>query len=126
MNLPLRPEVEAAFAAALELPASEQSVFLAREFPHDPNLRREVEELLSAFRAAGSFLDPVAKAPSLSSGAAAERRSFRDRIQEASRSPERTQKLFDLATKVRIVREFAREEHTLLGRRKLERCRESR
>jgi serine/threonine protein kinase len=70
MNLPLRPEVEAAFAAALEFPASEQSAFLAREFSHDPNLRREVEELLSAFHAAGSFLDPVAKAPSLGGGAA--------------------------------------------------------
>jgi hypothetical protein len=33
MNLPLRPEVEEAFAAALELPATEQQAFLAASSP---------------------------------------------------------------------------------------------
>src|SRR5579871_5574544 len=70
MNLPLRPEVEAAFAAALELPASEQSSFLIRKYADDPELRSEVEALLRAFYDAGSFLDPAAKAPSLGIGAA--------------------------------------------------------
>jgi serine/threonine protein kinase len=60
MLLPLRPEVEAAFAAALELPASEQPSFLTREYPNDPALRAEVEALLRTYQAAGSFLEPIA------------------------------------------------------------------
>ena len=69
MNLPLRPEVEAAFSAALELPVSEQNSFLTREYAHDPDLRRDVEALLRAFYDAGSFLDPIGKPPSLSASA---------------------------------------------------------
>ncbi len=59
MNLPLRPEVEAAFAAALELPETERPAFLAREYPYDPELRAEVESLLRAHRIAGSYLEPL-------------------------------------------------------------------
>ena len=49
MNLPLRPEVEAAFAAALELTGAEQEPFLAREYSRNPELRAEVESLLRAY-----------------------------------------------------------------------------
>jgi hypothetical protein len=38
MNLPLRPEVEKAFEALLELPEGEQEPFLAREYAHNPEL----------------------------------------------------------------------------------------
>src|SRR5579871_6555134 len=72
MNLPLRPEVEAAFAAALELPESEQLPYLARTFPHDPALRAEVESLLYGFHAAGSFLERLVEAPYTSGSAAVE------------------------------------------------------
>src|SRR6266849_96558 len=58
MNLPLRPEVEAAFAAALELTGAEQEPFLAREYSRNPELRAEVESLLRAYRAVGAFLEP--------------------------------------------------------------------
>src|SRR5258707_2806932 len=57
MNSPLRPEVGAAFNAALELSRGEQEIFLAREYGHDPDVRGEVESLLRAYRAAGKFLD---------------------------------------------------------------------
>ena len=56
--MPLRPEVEKAFEALLELPEGEQEPFLAREYAHDPELWAEVESLLRAHRAAGSFLEP--------------------------------------------------------------------
>src|SRR5215471_15825455 len=67
MKLPLRPEVEAAFAAALELPACERPSFLTSEYPNDPALRAEVEALLRNYQAAGSFLEPIAgsRLPSL-------------------------------------------------------------
>ena len=58
MNLPLRSEVENAFAAVLEVPEAEQESFLAREYARDPELRSKVESLLRAHRAAGSFLEP--------------------------------------------------------------------
>jgi tetratricopeptide (TPR) repeat protein len=58
MNSPLRPEVEEAFAALLALAEGEQEPFLAREYAHDPELWAEVESLLRAHRAAGSFLEP--------------------------------------------------------------------
>jgi len=58
MNHVPRPEVEEAFAAALELSEAEQQEFLAREFAHDRELRSEVETLLRAYRAAGAFLEP--------------------------------------------------------------------
>ena len=58
MKLPLSPEVENAFAAVLEVPEAEQESFLAREYARDPELRSEVESLLRAHRAAGSFLEP--------------------------------------------------------------------
>lgn len=60
MNQPLRSEVENAFAALLQVPEAEQESFLARECAHDPELRSEVESLLRAHRAAGSFLEPSA------------------------------------------------------------------
>jgi tetratricopeptide (TPR) repeat protein/predicted Ser/Thr protein kinase len=58
MPLPLRPEVEAAFAASLELPDAEQLAFLRREYPNNPALWTEVEDLLNRYRIAGSFLEP--------------------------------------------------------------------
>jgi len=58
MNPRLKPEVEAAFAAALELPRSERTAFLAREYESRPELRTEVESLLRAYQDAGSFLEP--------------------------------------------------------------------
>ena len=58
MLLPLRPEVEAAFAASLELPDAEQLAFLRREYPNNPALWTEVEGLLNEYRIAGSFLEP--------------------------------------------------------------------
>jgi non-specific serine/threonine protein kinase/serine/threonine-protein kinase len=58
MRLPLRPEVEAAFAASLELPDAEQLAFLRREYPNNPALWTEVEALLNEYRIAGSFLEP--------------------------------------------------------------------
>src|SRR5215831_6728272 len=58
MLLPLRPEVEAAFAASLELPDAEQLAFLRREYPNNPALWTEVEALLNEYRIAGSFLEP--------------------------------------------------------------------
>ncbi|HEV3198041.1 MAG TPA: protein kinase [Bryobacteraceae bacterium] len=64
MNSPLRLDVEAAFAAALELPPSEQAAFLAREYGHNPSLCGEVESLLRAHRAAANFLEPGVAGPS--------------------------------------------------------------
>jgi tetratricopeptide (TPR) repeat protein len=58
MRFPLRPEVEKAFAAALQVSQAEQEAFLAREHPTDPDLRAEVESLLCAYYAAGAFLEP--------------------------------------------------------------------
>ena len=58
MLLPLRPEVEAAFAASLELPDAERLAFLRREYPNSPALWTEVEALLHEYRIAGSFLEP--------------------------------------------------------------------
>jgi non-specific serine/threonine protein kinase/serine/threonine-protein kinase len=52
----LRPDVEKAFGALLELPEAEQDSFLAREYTSHPELWCEVESLLRAHRAAGSFL----------------------------------------------------------------------
>jgi serine/threonine protein kinase/tetratricopeptide (TPR) repeat protein len=63
MLLPLRPEVEAAFAASLELPDAEQLAFLRREYPNNPALWTEVEALLNEYRIAGSFLEPGNRAP---------------------------------------------------------------
>ena len=60
MSSSLRPEVEAAFGAALELPRAEQEAYLAREYGHDPGVRTEVDSLLRAYRAAGNFLEPGA------------------------------------------------------------------
>jgi hypothetical protein len=45
MNSPLRPEVEKAFAAKLELHRDEQGTFLARKYAHYPDLRAEVKSL---------------------------------------------------------------------------------
>ena len=58
MNLPLRPEVEQAFFAALEVPVAEQSAFLAREYAANPELCAEVESLLRDCRAAGELMEP--------------------------------------------------------------------
>ena len=58
MNLPLRPEIEAAFAAALEIPETDQDAFLAREYPCDVELRAEVQSMLRTWWAAGGFLEP--------------------------------------------------------------------
>ncbi|MBV9225662.1 MAG: serine/threonine protein kinase [Acidobacteriaceae bacterium] len=60
MDFPLRPEVEVAFAAALEVPEAEQEAFLAREYPQDAVLCAEVQSLLRAYRAIGAFLEPCA------------------------------------------------------------------
>ncbi|MBV8071486.1 MAG: tetratricopeptide repeat protein [Acidobacteriaceae bacterium] len=57
MKLPLRPEIEEAFAAALDLPREQQKAFLAREY-QDSQLRAEVESLLCAYEAADTFLEP--------------------------------------------------------------------
>jgi tetratricopeptide (TPR) repeat protein len=57
MNRPLRPEVEEAFAAVLDLPEAERSRFLVRMHAHDPALHADVESLLRAHRAAGRFLE---------------------------------------------------------------------
>jgi tetratricopeptide (TPR) repeat protein len=53
----LGPEVEAAFAAAVELSQAEQEAFLDREYADNPELRKEVVSLLRAYRAAGAFLE---------------------------------------------------------------------
>ena len=58
MLLPLRPEVEAAFVASLELPDAERLAFLRREYPNNPALWTEVEALVNEYRIAGSFLEP--------------------------------------------------------------------
>ena len=67
MNPPLDPEVEAAFTEALELPSSERAAFLTREYESRPELRAEVESLLRAHQAAGSFLEPGGPPPGGSS-----------------------------------------------------------
>ena len=59
MSLRLRPEVEAAFAAALEVPEAEQQAFVARECL-DPAVRAEVETLLRNHWAAGGFMEQPA------------------------------------------------------------------
>jgi tetratricopeptide (TPR) repeat protein len=53
-------EVDAAFAAVLDLSESEQAAYIARELEGRPDLRAEVESLLRAHRAAGPFLEPDA------------------------------------------------------------------
>jgi eukaryotic-like serine/threonine-protein kinase len=58
MKLPLRPEVEEAFAAALELPEVEQLSYLERAYAHDPQLRAEVLSLLAIDQVAKDFLEP--------------------------------------------------------------------
>jgi tetratricopeptide (TPR) repeat protein len=55
---PLRPELERALAAALDVPDPEQQAFLEREYAHDPELRAAVESMVRAYRAAASFLEP--------------------------------------------------------------------
>src|SRR5579884_527817 len=57
MDWPLNPEVEAAFAATLEVSEPERRAFLAREYGGNPELRAEVESLLQAYGAIGSFLE---------------------------------------------------------------------
>src|SRR5574342_170554 len=52
---------ETLFAAALDLPATERAAFLDRECTGDAELRREVESLLAAHTAAGTFLDQPAR-----------------------------------------------------------------
>jgi serine/threonine protein kinase len=57
---------ETLFELVLGLAASERSVFLDRECANDPDLRKAVEDLLSADAAAGSFLkDPLLDFPSV-------------------------------------------------------------
>ena len=51
-------EVDAILKGALELPESGQDAWIARECEGRPELRSEVESLLRAHRAAGSFLEP--------------------------------------------------------------------
>jgi hypothetical protein len=51
-------EVNAILKSALELPESGQDAWIARECQGRPELRSEVESLLRAHRAAGSFLEP--------------------------------------------------------------------
>jgi non-specific serine/threonine protein kinase/serine/threonine-protein kinase len=63
VNPELQPEVEAAFATALELPTTERLAFLDRKYRDRPDVRTEVESLLRAYRAAGAFLEPGAPAP---------------------------------------------------------------
>jgi Tfp pilus assembly protein PilF len=55
----LRPEVEAAFAEALELPAVERTAFLKRRYAQDPELCTEVESMLRVYMEAGDFLEPT-------------------------------------------------------------------
>jgi non-specific serine/threonine protein kinase/serine/threonine-protein kinase len=60
VNPELQPEVEAAFATALELPTTERLAFLDRK---RADVRTEVESLLRAYRAAGDFLEPETTRP---------------------------------------------------------------
>jgi len=52
MKLPLRREVEDAFAAALEMSQADQEAFLARDYAQDPELRAEVSSMLREWEAA--------------------------------------------------------------------------
>jgi tetratricopeptide (TPR) repeat protein len=54
-------EVDAVLSAALDLPESEQDAFVARECAGRAELRVEVESLLRAHRAAGSFIEPLTR-----------------------------------------------------------------
>src|SRR5262245_32693966 len=49
-------EIEAAFADAVELPASDRAAFLDSRCAGRPDLRREVESLLASEDRAGQFL----------------------------------------------------------------------
>ncbi|MBV9267634.1 MAG: serine/threonine protein kinase, partial [Acidobacteriaceae bacterium] len=59
MNPQLHADVEKAFSALLDLSEAEQEAFIAREYASDPVLRAEIESLLRACRAAGTFLEPA-------------------------------------------------------------------
>jgi hypothetical protein len=50
-------EIDGVFAAALERDPAEWPTFVAEACGRDAELRAEVESLLSAHRAAGSFID---------------------------------------------------------------------
>ena len=54
-------QVDALFDAVLDQPTELQDAFLARQANDDPALRREVEQLLAAHRAAGDFLEHAAQ-----------------------------------------------------------------
>ena len=58
MTPPRWSEVEGILQTALELPESEQDAWIARECEGRPEVRREVESLLRAHRAAETFLEP--------------------------------------------------------------------
>jgi eukaryotic-like serine/threonine-protein kinase len=58
MNPPQWSEVDGILKSALELPESEQDVWIARECENRPEVKREVESLLRAHRAAETFLEP--------------------------------------------------------------------
>jgi tetratricopeptide (TPR) repeat protein len=51
-------EIDSIFKSAFDLPESEQDAWIARACEGRPELRREVESLLIAHRAAGAFLEP--------------------------------------------------------------------
>jgi len=68
MNEPLRPEVEEAFTAALQLTRAEQEDYLARRYASQPGLRTEVASLLRAHHSARGFLEPVAPSAPMSVG----------------------------------------------------------
>lgn len=59
--------IRAAFDRARELPERERRAFLDRELSFEPELRAEVERLLSAEAAAGEFLDIPGSDPALGS-----------------------------------------------------------
>jgi len=66
MKLPVRREVEEAFAALLALREEDQEAFLEREYADDPGLHADVQSLLRAHRAAGSYLEPRDTAATIS------------------------------------------------------------
>jgi eukaryotic-like serine/threonine-protein kinase len=53
-------QIKAVFQAALELPPLDRDAFFKKNCSGDPDLRREVESLISSSEQAGSFLEPPA------------------------------------------------------------------
>jgi serine/threonine protein kinase len=57
VNLDRQRSIDKIFQDALERPAHDRSMFLDSACAHDPSLRPDVDKLIRAFEAAGSFLE---------------------------------------------------------------------